>query len=778
MNAVIKNCTAVWVLTVLMGIATGSEALASTGNGAGASDRMTLHLEYGDFELVPCLGALRIEIDGFRSMQDSGKPMLPVRTSLFLLPPGARAVSLSWKNGAERELAETYAIAPSPPLLPLPDSPNSSRLLKESQAEWERARASVYSRDDRYPEQAVWIAGAGSLRKYSYVAVSYAPFRYHPLSGLLVQHEFVEVEIEYRLPVSGSAEEAWLAELMRDRAADAEAARLFENFHELEPLYGAMSEESGDRDESHDYVIITSSGCESVILASDFLDWKASLGYDPRIVQVTDPEIAGQPGIDLAERIRNFLRESLGPWGIRYVLLVGDHPTIPMRYCFPDPTNHQHNPGSPGNPGGSVPTDCYYADLSLSDAESWDLDGDGYHGEYAHDMPDFLADVSVGRIPSSVPSKVTYALDKIVRYEQDTGDWKDRALHGGAILFHENQDGMDIPFRDGAVCLDLIETASMAGWLINHYCEHDGLVPSGYDWPALTQSVFTSAWRWGRWGVVNWAGHGSPDGAWRLIWTWDDGDGIFETDGSDGYSWEAFVADWVELEDDYPSIVWAVSCSVGYPEDNPSGNLGIDLLTRPGFGAAAGIVSATRSASVTAYWPDDPGGTETLCCEFNRFLIDGPEGPEKVGDAHFDSKFYCFVNYGWQSYREYKNQYVFNVFGDPAMSREGVVLTSAEDESTAASAPGLVLLPNQPNPFNPETRIRFRLPLAGVVEVAVYSVGGRRVSTLYKGELDAGWQDLSWNGCDDSGEALPSGIYLCRVASASGTSTRKMTLLK
>ena len=44
------------------------------------------------------------------------------------------------------------------------------------------------------------------------------------------------------------------------------------------------------------------------------------------------------------------------------------------------------------NWGRSVPTDSYYADLSLSDAESWDLDGDTYYGEHGDDAPDFLAD--------------------------------------------------------------------------------------------------------------------------------------------------------------------------------------------------------------------------------------------------------------------------------------------------------------------------------------------------------------------------------------------------
>jgi len=213
-----------------------------------------------------------------------------------------------------------------------------------------------------------------------------------------------------------------------------------------------------------DFVIITTSALVGAITASDFPDWKASLGFTVRTVLTTDTEISGQSGVDLAERIRNFLRANYGAWGIEHVLLVGNYLDVPMRYCYPDPENHLHDPANPGVGPGSVPTDAYYADLSFPDADSWDLDGDGFHGEYGEDMPDFMAEVNVGRIPTSIASRITYTLDKMVRYEQDTGEWKRNALHAGAILFYENQNHSGNPFRDGAVVVDEIETHFMQGW--------------------------------------------------------------------------------------------------------------------------------------------------------------------------------------------------------------------------------------------------------------------------------------------------------------------------
>ncbi len=133
-----------------------------------------------------------------------------------------------------------------------------------------------------------------------------------------------------------------------------------------------------------------------------------------------------------------------------------------------------------------------------------------------------------------------------------------------------------------------------------------------------------------------------------------------------------FISIYSNLDDDHPSIVFAISCNVGYPEPNSLGNLGIDLLTKPGFGSSAGVLSATRGAAAAIYWDSIPGGAESICYEFNRYLISGPEGPEKVGHALYDSKFYCNQNYGWDHYYEYLNMFDYNLYDDPSLVREGL----------------------------------------------------------------------------------------------------------
>ena len=85
---------------------------------------------------------------------------------------------------------------------------------------------------------------------------------------------------------------------------------------------------------------------------------------------------------------------------------------------------------------------------------------------------------------------------------------------------------------------------------------------------------------------------------------------------------------------------------------------------------------------------------------------------------------------------------------------------------------------NVPNPFNPETTIRFSLPAGERVALAVYSADGALVRTLVDGIQPAGSHDVTWDGRDASGRAVSSGVYFYRMAAGKFTETRKMVLLK
>ncbi len=88
------------------------------------------------------------------------------------------------------------------------------------------------------------------------------------------------------------------------------------------------------------------------------------------------------------------------------------------------------------------------------------------------------------------------------------------------------------------------------------------------------------------------------------------------------------------------------------------------------------------------------------------------------------------------------------------------------------------LEPNVPNPFNPSTRIRFVLGAPGRVRVDVFDAQGRHVRTLVDARRPAGRHEIAWNGRDDAGRSVASGIYFCRLRARGADATRKMLLLK
>lgn len=89
------------------------------------------------------------------------------------------------------------------------------------------------------------------------------------------------------------------------------------------------------------------------------------------------------------------------------------------------------------------------------------------------------------------------------------------------------------------------------------------------------------------------------------------------------------------------------------------------------------------------------------------------------------------------------------------------------------------LLANVPNPFNPRTTLRFELPLAATVRVDVYNASGALVRTLLNGARGPGQHVLEWDGTDNGGRGVASGLYFARLrVDGAVVDTRKMMLLK
>ncbi len=85
---------------------------------------------------------------------------------------------------------------------------------------------------------------------------------------------------------------------------------------------------------------------------------------------------------------------------------------------------------------------------------------------------------------------------------------------------------------------------------------------------------------------------------------------------------------------------------------------------------------------------------------------------------------------------------------------------------------------NHPNPFNPSTAISFSLEKAGTVELAIYDITGRKVRDLANGHMAPGRHEAVWNGCDDRGIPVASGVYFSRLVSGGTPLSHRMLLMK
>jgi hypothetical protein len=135
----------------------------------------------------------------------------------------------------------------------------------------------------------------------------------------------------------------------------------------------------------------------------------------------------------------------------------------------------------------------------------------------------------------------------------------------------------------------------------------------------------------------------------------------------------------------------------------------------------------------------------------------------------------------------------FDAIYYPSMNEEHVTITpegaewliteikqgvTGVEEEVERDASKLFLSQNFPNPFNPRTVIRFVIPRAGDASMRVFDVRGGRIATLFEGDMKAGPHVISWDGKDDRGRPVASGVYFCRLEACGGVFTRTMVLVR
>ena len=432
------------------------------------------------------------------------------------------------------------------------------------------------------------------------------------------------------------------------------------------------------------YVIITTR--ELARSVSLLQLWKQFLGFSTEIVTI--PWISNNyEGVDVQEKIRNFLIDKYEDWQISYVLFVGSREIIPMREVFTIPEEFEEG-------YGSLFTDFYYADLT----GDWDADGDGLYGEYLHDSIDFTADVHVGRIPCDTTDLVRAACQRSISFESDKGSWKQNILQLASIIYYENLESFNHVYErsDGATLMEECRTDLFEpeGYHCTRMYEEEGISPSTYeyDYPLNSANVI-SEWVNG-YAMVTMLGHANERSITRFIWDHDDGDNIPEIGEGELYYYDFLRrsdGDRIALEK--PPIVFSSGCS----QLHTSNNMGRSFIED---GAATAFIGSTDLGlyNITKVWRDEhDGGCFSILYYFMKYFI---VENQKCGEALSNAKSYFYEHFWFHNetyyewiWRCYSTMLGYTLYGDPALN----IIYERESENTDHSMSSTTeLIPSSP----------------------------------------------------------------------------------
>lgn len=594
-------------------------------------------------------GNHKVSIPDYQSYAVPGYPDLPAKLLRFAVPPTALESSIRVEYTQEGTVS--LGIFEIKALAAMATWADSTKVLDNV--------PEIYSHDTFYPEQPVEYHGVSRMRKWRIVTIKYTPFQYNPVSHELRFIPQTAIRIVYEQTTRN-----FLTQLESvDTIMDKRARELLQNYTQSVEWYTPELPILRQAVEPHDYAIITTNAIrDGSTKLVDFQDYLVNKGFSPTLVTEDDYSgLTGQNPNGTAEKIRQWLINNYQSMGIEYVLLIGnpdpDDPSsssdsigdVPMKMCWPRRIESNYK---------ESPTDYFYADLT----GNWDLDGDGYFGEFgtAYGAPDcdrgdggvdLLNEVYVGRIPvyNGGVAQLDSVLSKIIAYGNAVSiDWRDNVL-------------LPMSFSDAST-----DGAWLAESMVDNYLASNGFIdykmymqgslcPTGnstfIDDEELVDGATKTKWINNPYGMVWWWGHGSQSGAYLGY-------------GECGWGTIISSSNTTSLDNSHPSFVYQCSCLNGYPET--SNNLGTALLNS---GAIATVSASRVSWYVVTSWRTS---LKYYCDNASIGYYYGEElaANKKPGAvALYDVKSDMGAHqYNYWGGCHWMNLFDFNFYGDPSLS--------------------------------------------------------------------------------------------------------------
>lgn len=314
-----------------------------------------------------------------------GEPMLPYQEVVLLLPPGQLAESLEVIGENETVVPGSLILYPKQEVRPISQGP-SGRFIKNEE---------VYQRDGKYPETPTGHLTTQTLNGFNFALCTFTPVTYNPARGKISFYEKVTILVRTKSIPKAS-------EIRNNYAPSKTVLNRVRNFAQNPEMMNEYPQMKSLKS-SYQLLIIT-----PALFENEFQPLISMYSNKDIITQVkTVEEIStSTSGIDLQEKIRNYIKDQYLNNSIEYVLLGGDDQYIPHRgfYC--------HVISGSGYDDWNIPADLYYSGMD----GNYDLNGNQVYGE-VDDSVDLLPDVAVARMPAIDTAELHHMIHKSVSYQ-------------------------------------------------------------------------------------------------------------------------------------------------------------------------------------------------------------------------------------------------------------------------------------------------------------------------------------------------------------------------
>jgi len=665
-----------------------------------------------------------IMFDGAKSAGIPGEPSLPYIQVVLMLPPGESAESMEVIRKNEVQIPGTFQLFPKQDVVPL-SKPGTGKFLKN---------ASVYSGNAPYPKSPEGKLMMEYLNGFGFALSTCTPVSYNPSTGQLSYYSDITIRIHTR--TDGKATEC-LKNLSSEKNVTERVKRYAQN-----PEMAESYPQKASPKAAYQYLIITPSQFQGGY--TDLINYYQTLGIICQIA-TTESIAAGMSGVDLPEKIRNYIIQEYQINSIDYVLLGGNDLLVPARKAY---DVVYYGTGGIEEETNRIPADIYYSSLD----GNWDSNGNGIYGEVA-DNTDLLPDVAVGRFPFANASELASMVHKSVSYQANPvqGEFNKPLLAGEYLWSDPNTLGGDYMNL-------LVNEHSDNGYTTTGIPSAVNTITTVYD--TLTGVTSTSYWGWdpsllvqkinNGSSFIHHLGHANYDYALRLGF-WDITNANFsQVDG---------------IHHNY-SLIYTQGCNCG--GFDTTNCIASQMLAINNF-AAAGVFN-TRFGWFDQGTTDGP--SEHLQREFVSALYDNTSPEHHFGIAHMISKIKTAPWIGLPGEFEPGAQrwthYDCTLLGDPAL----YIQTENSGPSGIQSISADANLTVYPNPSAGTFYADVTLTRPGTITLRIESMTGQAIGNPQTWEnLEAGFHHLSVNP-----GTLTSGIYFCRFESNNSILVRKLVV--